>query len=113
MQGEGFRELELEDRRRRLWVEPSGGYPCALASETPLRDRPYGNGEVRRLGDYLYERELTLHKAITVSGGFTDKTSTSRAMVIFKIEGKEQEISLNLEGIILLEEIIVVSRSFF
>jgi len=73
----------------------------------------YVNGEVRRAGDYPYERELTLHKAITMAGGFTDKASTSRAKVIRKIEGKEQEISLGLEGIILPEDIIVVPRSFF
>ena len=48
-----------------------------------------------------------------MAGGFTDKASTSRAKVIWKIEGKEQEISLGLEGIILPEDIIVVSRSFF
>jgi protein involved in polysaccharide export with SLBB domain len=73
----------------------------------------YVNGEVRRAGDYPYERELTLHKAITMAGGFTDKAATSRAKVIRKIEGKEQEISLDLEGIILPEDIIVVPRSFF
>jgi protein involved in polysaccharide export with SLBB domain len=84
-----------------------------LASETPSRDWPYVNGEVRRAGDYPYERELTLHKAITMAGGFTDKAATSRAKVIRKIEGKEQEISLDLEGIILPEDIIVVPRSFF
>jgi hypothetical protein len=68
---------------------------------------------MRRAGDYPYERELTLHKAITMAGGFTDKAATSRAKVIRKIEGKEQEISLDLEGIILPEDIIVVPRSFF
>lgn len=73
----------------------------------------YVNGEVRRASDYPYERELTLHKAITMAGGFTDKASTSRVKVIRKIEGKEQEISLDLEGIILPEDIIVVPRSFF
>ncbi len=73
----------------------------------------YVNGEVRRAGDYPYERELTLHKAITMAGGFTDKAAMSRAKVIRKIEGKEQEISLDLEGIILPEDIIVVPRSFF
>jgi protein involved in polysaccharide export with SLBB domain len=68
---------------------------------------------VRRAGDYPYERELTLHKAITMAGGFTDKAATSRAKVIRKIEGKEREISLDLEGVILPEDIIVVPRSFF
>lgn len=68
---------------------------------------------MRQAGDYPCERELTLHKAITLAGGFMDKASTSRAKVIRKIEGKEQEISLGLEGIILPKDIIVVPRSFF
>jgi protein involved in polysaccharide export with SLBB domain len=73
----------------------------------------YVNGEVRRAGDYPYERELTLHKAITMAGGFTDKASTTRAKVIRKIGGEEQEILLGLEELILPEDIIVVPRSFF
>jgi protein involved in polysaccharide export with SLBB domain len=68
---------------------------------------------VRQAGDYPYEREPTLHQAITMAGGFTDKAATSRAKVIRKIEGKEQEISLDLGGIIFPEDIIVVPRSFF
>jgi hypothetical protein len=48
-----------------------------------------------------------------MAGGFTDKAATSRAKVIRKIEGKEQEISLELDGLILSEDIIVVSRRFF
>jgi protein involved in polysaccharide export with SLBB domain len=39
---------------------------------------------MRRAGDYPYERELTLHKAITMASGFTDKAATSRAKVIRK-----------------------------
>ena len=54
-----------------------------------------------------------LHKVITMAGGFTDKAATSRAKVIRKIEGKEREISLDLEGVILLEDIIVVPCCFF
>lgn len=68
---------------------------------------------MRRAGDYPYERELTLHKAITMAGGFTDKAATSRAKVIRKIEGKEREITLDLEGVILPEDIIVAPRCFF
>ena len=53
-----------------------------------------------------------LHKVITMAGGFTDKAATSRAKVIRKIEGKERELSLDLERVILSEDIIVVPRCF-
>ncbi len=68
---------------------------------------------MRRAGDYPYERELMLHKVITMAGGFTHKAATSRDKVIRKIEGKEREISLDLERVILPEDIIVVPRCFF
>ncbi len=68
---------------------------------------------MRRAGDYPYERELTLDKAITMAGGFPDKAATSRAKVIRKIEGKERAISQDLEGVILPEDIIVAPRCFF
>lgn len=73
----------------------------------------YINGEVHRAGDYPYEKDLTLHKAVTMAGGFTDKASTSRAKVIRKVEGREQVISLDLHDVICPDDIIVVPRSFF
>lgn len=54
-----------------------------------------------------------LHKVITMAGGFTHKAATSRDKVIRKIEGKEREISLDLERVILPEDIIVVPHCFF
>lgn len=73
----------------------------------------YINGEVHRAGDYLYEKDLTLHKAVTMAGGFTDKASTSRAKVIRKVEGLEQIVPVDLHDIIFPDDIIVVPRSFF
>jgi len=73
----------------------------------------YINGEVHRAGDYPYEKDLTLHKAVTMAGGFTDKASTSRAKVIRKVEGLEQVMSLALHDVIFPDDIIVVPRSFF
>lgn len=73
----------------------------------------YINGEVHRAGDYSYEKDLTLHKAITMAGGFTDKASTSRAKVIRKVEGREQIMSLDLHDVIFPDDIIVIPRSFF
>jgi protein involved in polysaccharide export with SLBB domain len=73
----------------------------------------YVNGEVKKPGDYPYEKNITLHKVITMAGGFTDKASESRTKVLRVIEGHEQSIRLKLEDVVLPEDIIVVPRSFF
>ena len=41
----------------------------------PQGRRFYVNGKVKRPGDYGYERGLTLHMAVTMAGGFTEKAS--------------------------------------
>ncbi|MFO0729449.1 MAG: SLBB domain-containing protein [Nitrospiraceae bacterium] len=86
--------------------------PDDLVTVAPAK-KFYINGEVHRAGDYPYEKDLTLHKAVTMAGGFTDKASTSKAKVIRKVEGRDETISLDLQGAILPEDIIVVQRSFF
>ena len=73
----------------------------------------YVNGEVKKPGDYPYEKNITLHKVITMAGGFTDKASESRTKVLRVIDGHEQSIRLRLEDVVLPEDIVVVPRSFF
>ena len=73
----------------------------------------YVNGEVKRPGDYAYEKGLTVHKAITMAGGFTDKAVTKRAKVLRVINGEERTIEVPLDGPVLPEDIIVVAQRFF
>lgn len=71
------------------------------------------SGEVRSPGGYPYEEGLTVLKAVTLAGGFTDKASQGRVKVK-RLKGKEEEtISVNLEDPILPDDIIVVPQSFF
>ena len=86
--------------------------PDDMVLVAPLK-KFYINGEVRRAGDYPYERDLTLHKAVTMAGGFTDKAVTSHAKVIRKQQGQERTLSIDLDALVLPDDIIVVSRSFF
>ena len=73
----------------------------------------YVNGEVKRPGDYVYEKGLTVHKAITIAGGFTDKAAKRRTRVLRNINGKEKTIDVELDSVIMPEDIVVVPRSFF
>ncbi len=73
----------------------------------------YVNGEVKRPGDYPYEKGLTVHKAITMAGGFTDKASTKRVKVLRRISGDEQTIEIPLDAPVLPQDIVVVRQRFF
>jgi polysaccharide export outer membrane protein len=75
--------------------------------------RFYVNGEVRTPGNYSYEKGLTVHKAITMAGGFTDKAAKLSTKVLRIIDGEERTIEVLLDTPILPEDIIVVPQRFF
>ena len=64
-------------------------------------------------GRYLYEMGMTVHKAITMVGGFTDTASAGRTKILRIVNGEEQSLRANLDAVILPEDIVVVPRSFF
>jgi len=73
----------------------------------------YVNGEVKRPGEYPYEKGLTVHKAITMAGGFTDKASTKRVKVLRRINSDERTLEIALDAPVLPQDIIVVRQRFF
>ena len=73
----------------------------------------YVNGEVRTQGGYSYEKGVTVHKAITMAGGFTDKAAKTSTKVIRIINGEERTIEIPLDAPVLPEDIIVVPQRFF
>jgi protein involved in polysaccharide export with SLBB domain len=73
----------------------------------------YVNGEVKKAGDYPYEKGLTIHKIVTMAGGFTDKAAVGRTKILRIVNGEEQSLRASLDAIVLPEDIVVVPRSFF
>ena len=73
----------------------------------------YVSGEVKTAGAYPYEEGLTVHKAITMAGGFTDKAAESSTKVLRMIEGNEQSVAVDLDALIQPGDILVIPRSFF
>jgi polysaccharide export outer membrane protein len=73
----------------------------------------YVSGEVKTPGGFTYEKGLTMHKAITLAGGFTDKAAERRTRVLRTINGEQQSIRVKLDDPVLPEDIIVVPQSFF
>jgi polysaccharide export outer membrane protein len=74
----------------------------------------YITGEVRKPDAYKYEEGLTVIKAITIAGGFTEKASKGRVKIIRKVNGKEEVIDrVNMDETVLFDDVIVVPESFF
>ena len=73
----------------------------------------YVNGEVKIPGSYSYEKGLTLHKAITMAGGFTDKAAKTSTKVLRIVNGEERTIEVPLDAPVMPEDIIVVPQRFF
>jgi protein involved in polysaccharide export with SLBB domain len=73
----------------------------------------YVNGEVKLSGAFPYEKGLTVHKAITMAGGFTDKAAKTSTKVLRSIDGQEHAVEVALDAPVLPEDIIVVPQRFF
>ena len=64
----------------------------------PQAKKIYLNGEVRRPGEYMYEKGLTVHKGIMMAGGFTEKAAESRTKLLRVINGQEETIPVKLDA---------------
>lgn len=75
----------------------------------------YVTGEVKKPDAYKYEDNMTLIRAITVAGGFTDIAAKGRVKVVRKDStGKETTIDgAEFDERILADDIIIVPESFF
>lgn len=74
----------------------------------------YITGEVRKPDAYKHTEGMTVIKAVSMSGGFTEKASAGKVKIIRKVGGKEKVIErAERDEPILPEDIIVVPESFF
>ncbi len=74
----------------------------------------YATGEVKNPSSYKHTEGLTVVKAITMAGGFTDKAATGRVKIMRKTEGKEEIIErVKMDAPVFPDDVIVVPESFF
>ena len=70
----------------------------------------YLTGEVKKPDAYRYEEGLTVIKAITMGGGFSDKASKGRVKIIRKEDVIDK---VKMDEPVLPDDVIVVPESFF
>lgn len=80
---------------------------------TIVEYRPiYINGEVRNPGKYPFQPGLTLLKAITIAGGFTERASQSRITVLSATGDSVRSVD-SLDILIEPDDIITVNQRLF
>lgn len=82
-----------------------------------LEYRPfYVNGEVKRPGSYAFQPGLTVDRAISIAGGFTDRASRSKINVERNdsgVSGERTKKAVKLQDTILPGDVLTVEQSFF
>lgn len=70
-------------------------------------------GEVKKPGSYKLEEGMTVTKAISIAGGFTDKASKGKVQIIREENGKQVKHRAEPNELIQPQDIIEVPQSFF
>ncbi len=71
------------------------------------------NGEVKLPGAFPYQPGLTVQKAISIAGGFTERASQSSVQIEREKDAKHQEIEVDLNAPIAPGDVVIVKESFF
>ena len=71
------------------------------------------NGEVSLSGGYPFQPGMTLRKAVSLAGGFTDRASRSAFYIIRDIDTSRTPQKIGLDDPIMPGDIITIEQSFF
>ncbi|MCX5724507.1 MAG: polysaccharide export protein [Nitrospirae bacterium] len=107
--------LTVKETEELIMVRLADGYfknPRVSVYITRYRS-VFVSGEVKKPGAYPYEEGLTVLKAATMAGGFTDKASTGRIKIKRQKDKEEETLSVILQDPVFPDDIVVVPQSFF
>ena len=79
----------------------------------PLASFVYVTGEVKNPGAYKIFKGLTVLRAITLAGGFTQKAWKGRTSAIRKTVKGEKTINVKMDELVKPDDVIMVPESFF
>jgi polysaccharide export outer membrane protein len=108
---EGLTAMELEDELTRRLADGYLRRPRVIVAITEYR-LVYVNGEVNKPGGYNYRDGLTVRKAVTLAGGFTERASP-RKITLIRENGHEHPEKVDLNDRLYPGDIVTVGESFF
>lgn len=108
----GLTVLELEQLlsdglRGEVLINPD--VSVSIAEYRPV----YVNGEVKRPGGFPYQPALTVEKAVSLAGGYTERASRSNFTVVRASDPSKTVVDVPANGPVYPGDIITVERSFF
>jgi len=71
------------------------------------------NGEVKQPGAFPYLPGLTVQKAISIAGGFTERASQSSVQLEREKDANHQGIEVDMDATIAPGDVVIVEESFF
>ena len=71
------------------------------------------NGEVREPGGYPYQPGLTVHMAVALAGGFTERAARRSIVVIHEDDPSHEPQDIDLNDRVQPGDIVLVEESFF
>ena len=79
-----------------------------------LEYRPfYVNGEVQKPGAFPFQPGITIRKAISVAGGFTERASKDKIFVIRGNDASGKSAKIGLDDQVFPGDVVTVEQSFF
>ena len=107
----GFTVTALENELVRLYLE--GYLKKPDVTVTIIEYRPfYINGEVKQPGSYAYRKGLTVQKAVTLAGGFTERAST-KSISLKSEDDDTRTNSVLLNDAVKPGDVLTIGTSFF
>jgi polysaccharide biosynthesis/export protein len=97
----------------------AGGVPQRITLQdgdviyVPVGAFVYVTGEIQRPGRYRLEKDTTIHKAVTLAGGFTKFAATKSMTVQRMVDGKRLDFQAGPNDLLQAEDIVVVRPSLF
>jgi protein involved in polysaccharide export with SLBB domain len=83
-------------------------------SVTVIEYRPFFiDGEVKKPGGYPYQPGLSVDKAAALAGGYTERASKNKIVIVRNISGIQTTLSGQSADIVLPGDIITIQQSFF
>ena len=73
----------------------------------------YINGEVETPGGYEYRPGLTVHRAISIAGGFTERAARSKIYLTAEKDPSAEPVRVQLNHTVGPGDIVTVKESFF
>lgn len=100
---------ELESGNMRMNVQLRDGDTVFV----PRAESLFVFGEVKNPGVLTMQPEMTVRQALAVAGGATEQAATNRIRIVRLINGRNQNLKVKLEDLVLPGDTIVVPVRYF